>query len=104
MPIPAGIHVIKFRDTDRFGWYGLVLVTKDDKSKVFVAQSYKLEVIERAEYTVMSENDVGAAARVWSESLRALSSSANETTMKLLKQLAAHAPVIARQYETHTET
>ena len=91
--LPEGVATIAFNDTEKYGHYGLQLVTNGERSKVFVATDYTVKTLEPSEYRVLPDNHPGAAARVWAESVRALSSSANTKTLAILKRVAATAPI-----------
>ena len=85
--VPDGVSCIKFRDRDANGWYGIVLASKDDKAKVFRASTYDLVVVSRGDFTLMPDNPVPKAARLWADSLRGNTASA--ATRGLLEKLAS---------------
>lgn len=85
--VPPGVAVIKFRDQEKHGWYGLVLATKDDNAKVFRAAHYDLVKVERAEFSVMADNPVPKAAKLWAESIRG--ATMGPVTRTLLEKLAS---------------
>jgi hypothetical protein len=85
--LPPGVSVIKFRDKEKNGWYGLVLATKDDNAKVFRASPFDLQVVPRGSFTMMPDNPVPKAATLWVESQRGMT--APPIVRDLLAKLAS---------------